>query len=61
VAFRSMVADYEEASGNKIDYSIMPFMALSQKTVCALTTEKYLMSVTGTPQPLRRRLRGTTG
>jgi hypothetical protein len=38
VAFRSMVADYEEASGNKIDYSIMPFMALSQKTVCALIT-----------------------
>ncbi len=38
VAFRSMVADYEKASGNKIDYSIMPFMALSRKTVSALTT-----------------------
>jgi multiple sugar transport system substrate-binding protein len=38
VAFRSLVADYEKASGNKIDYSIMPFMALSQKTVSALTT-----------------------
>jgi multiple sugar transport system substrate-binding protein len=38
IAFRKVVADYEKASGNKIDYSIMPFMALNQKTVSALTS-----------------------
>jgi multiple sugar transport system substrate-binding protein len=37
-AFKKVVADYEKASGNKIDYSIMPFMALNQKTVSALTS-----------------------
>ena len=37
-AFRSMVADYEKASGNKIDYSIVPFAALRQKEISAITT-----------------------
>ncbi|HET6307617.1 MAG TPA: extracellular solute-binding protein [Rhodopila sp.] len=37
-AFRKVVADYEKASGNKIDFSIMPFMALNQKSVSALTS-----------------------
>src|SRR3979409_1417882 len=37
-AFRKVVAEYEKASGNKIDYSIMPFMALNQKTISALTS-----------------------
>lgn len=37
-SFRSMVAGYEKASGNKIDYSIMPFVALEQKMVSALQT-----------------------
>jgi multiple sugar transport system substrate-binding protein len=37
-AFRRLVADYEKASSNKIDYSIMPFMALGQKAVAALTS-----------------------
>ena len=32
-----MVADYEKSSGNKIDYSILPFVALGQKMVSALT------------------------
>ena len=30
--------DYMKASGNKLDYSIMPFMALNQKTISALTS-----------------------
>ena len=30
-AFRNTVAEYEKASGNKIDLSIMPFTALNQK------------------------------
>src|SRR5262245_27684118 len=37
-AFRNTAAKYEKASGNKIDLSIMPFTALNQKIVSALTT-----------------------
>src|SRR5271157_5572242 len=37
-AFRKTVADYEKASGNKIDLSVMPFMALNQKAISALTS-----------------------
>ena len=37
-ALKKTVADYEKASGNKIEYSIMPFMALNQKTISALTS-----------------------
>jgi multiple sugar transport system substrate-binding protein len=38
IAFRATVADYEKASGNRIDLSIMPFTALNQKIISALTT-----------------------
>jgi multiple sugar transport system substrate-binding protein len=38
IAFRKVVADYEKLSGNKIDFSIMPFMALNQKAVSSLTS-----------------------
>ena len=31
IAFKEMVADYEKASGNTIDYSIVPFAAMRQK------------------------------
>jgi multiple sugar transport system substrate-binding protein len=37
-AFRKTVAEYEKQSGNKIDYSIMPFTALNQKAISALTS-----------------------
>jgi multiple sugar transport system substrate-binding protein len=37
-AFRKTVADYEKASGNKIDLSVMPFTALNQKVISALTS-----------------------
>ena len=37
-AFSKTVADYEKATGNKIDYSIMPFMALNQKIISAMTS-----------------------
>jgi multiple sugar transport system substrate-binding protein len=37
-AFRKTVADYEIASGNRIDLSVMPFMALNQKAISALTS-----------------------
>jgi len=38
VAFRKTAADYEKASGNKIDYNILPFQALNQKVIAALTS-----------------------
>jgi multiple sugar transport system substrate-binding protein len=38
VAFRKTVADYQKASGNLIDLSIMPFTALNQKAIAALTS-----------------------
>jgi multiple sugar transport system substrate-binding protein len=37
-AFLKTIADYQRASGNKIDNSIMPFMALNQKAISALTS-----------------------
>src|SRR5262245_9600611 len=37
-AFRKTVADYEKQSGNKLDYSIMPFQALNQKAISAITS-----------------------
>jgi multiple sugar transport system substrate-binding protein len=35
-AYRAMVADYEKASGNTIEYSIIPYAALRQKAVSAV-------------------------
>jgi multiple sugar transport system substrate-binding protein len=37
-SFRATAAAYEKASGNQIDLSIMPFTALNQKIISALTT-----------------------
>ena len=38
VGFRAVVAEYEKASGNKIDHTLIPFAPLMQKIVGALTT-----------------------
>jgi len=38
VAFRQTVSDYQKNSGNKIDLSIMPFTALNQKIISAMTS-----------------------
>ena len=38
MALRKLVADYEKASGNTIDLSIVPFVALRQKEVAAITS-----------------------
>ena len=35
-AFRAMVADYQKASGNKIEQSLIPFAPLRQKAVAAI-------------------------
>jgi multiple sugar transport system substrate-binding protein len=38
ISFKKMVADYEKASGNKIDYSIIPFAPERQKIISAVTS-----------------------
>src|SRR3954467_421717 len=38
IAFKKLVEDYQKASGNKIDYSIMPFAPMRQKIVSAITS-----------------------
>ena len=37
-AFQKMIADYEKASGNKVDYSIVPFAPLRQKAISAIAS-----------------------
>src|SRR5258707_11603421 len=38
VSFKKIVADYEKASGNTIDYSIIPYAPERQKIVSAMTS-----------------------
>src|ERR1700756_4467800 len=38
ISFKKIVAKYEKASGNTIDYSIMPYAPLRQKIVSAVTS-----------------------
>src|SRR5262245_30767343 len=38
VSFQAMVKDYEKATGNTIDFSLVPFAPLMQKIVSALTS-----------------------
>jgi multiple sugar transport system substrate-binding protein len=38
IAFKKLVADYEKASGNTIDYSIIPYAPMRQKIVSAVTS-----------------------
>ena len=38
VAFRKIVAEYQKASGNTIDFSIIPFAPMRQKIVSAVTS-----------------------
>jgi multiple sugar transport system substrate-binding protein len=38
VAFKKIIADYEKASGNTIDYSIIPFAPHRQKVISAMTS-----------------------
>ena len=38
IAFKKIVEDYEKASGNTIDYSIIPYAPLRQKIVSAITS-----------------------
>jgi multiple sugar transport system substrate-binding protein len=38
VAMKKLIADYEKASGNTIDYSIIPFAPHRQKVISAMTS-----------------------
>ena len=38
IAFKKLVEDYQKASGNKIDYTIIPFAPMRQKIVSAITS-----------------------
>ena len=38
IGFKQLVADYEKASGNQIEYSIAPFAAMRQKEIAAVTS-----------------------
>src|ERR1700757_4824219 len=38
IAFKKLLADYEKASGNKIEDSIVPFAPLRQKEISAITS-----------------------
>ena len=38
IGFKQMVADYEKASGNQIEYSIVPFAPQRQKEIAAVTS-----------------------
>jgi multiple sugar transport system substrate-binding protein len=51
-AFKQLVAGYEKASGNKIEYSIIPFAPLGNKVIAALTSGDVpdLVSHDGSPQ-----------
>jgi multiple sugar transport system substrate-binding protein len=38
ISFKQMVADCEKASGNQIEYTILPFAAMRQKEIAAVTS-----------------------
>jgi multiple sugar transport system substrate-binding protein len=38
LSFKKIVADYEKATGNTIDYSIVPYAPMRQKIVSAMTS-----------------------
>jgi hypothetical protein len=54
ISFKKIVAEYEKASGNTIDYSIMPYAPLRQKIVSAVTSaSSRICSRTTRPRSLR--------
>ena len=48
-AFGAMVTAYEKESGNKIDYSIIPFAPLRQKIISAITSGVVPDLISATP------------
>ena len=60
IAFKDMVADYEKASGNQIEYSILPFAAMRQKEIAAVTSGVVPASSISATTSLPCWARGTT-
>ena len=58
ISFKKIVSDYERASGNTIDYSIIPYAPMRQKIVSAVTSGG-IPDISRTPRP--RSLRSTPG
>jgi multiple sugar transport system substrate-binding protein len=52
VAFKKIVADYEKASGNTIDYSIIPYAPERQKIISAVTSGEVPDVFTNNPGPI---------
>ncbi|HJU20417.1 MAG TPA: ABC transporter substrate-binding protein [Stellaceae bacterium] len=52
IAFRKLVADYEKASGNTIELTIVPFAPLRQKIISAITSGVVPDLVPSTPLEL---------
>src|ERR1700731_2793938 len=38
IAFKKLIAEYEKASGNTIDYTILPYAPMRQKIIAAMTS-----------------------
>jgi multiple sugar transport system substrate-binding protein len=61
VSFKKIVADYEKAGGNTIDYGIVPYAPLRQKIVSAVTSGVVPPTCSRTPRPKSSRsMRGKT-
>ena len=52
VAFKKIVADYEKASGNTLDYSIIPYAPGRQKIISAMTSGDVPDLFTNNPAPI---------
>src|SRR5215213_2927612 len=49
ISFKKLVEDYQKASGNKIDYSIVPYAPMRQKVVSAITSGTVPDLIRNTP------------
>jgi multiple sugar transport system substrate-binding protein len=52
IAFKKIVADYEKASGNTLDYSIIPYAPGRQKIISAVTSGDVPDLFTNNPAPI---------
>ena len=60
IAFKKLVEDYQKASGNKIDYSIIPYAPMRQKIVSAMTSGAVPDMFQNSPPKSMRFTPGTT-
>ena len=60
IAFKKLVEDYQKASGNKLDYTIIPFAPMRQKIVSAITSGAVPDLFQNSPTEISAFTRGTT-